>query len=272
VNKARLLFVDDDDSIRQTLPLILAAAGFDCTTVASVPEAIAAINRQQFDILLSDLNIGEPGDGFIVVGAMRRIQPQARTYILTGYPDFTSALEAIRRQVDDYIVKPANIPDLLKTLRTERERSRIISMPGKRASTLIRENMNAIIEKWAGETERDPELQQLRISREARIDHLPLVLQQLANRLDRRADFDDSGELESAWQHGHTRRQQSYTIPLIVAETGILYRMISDLVQAHLAQMDISSLIPDLILISGNLNVMLVESLRSFLSGEQIAA
>lgn len=264
--------MDDDQSIRETLPLILEGAGFECTTVASVPAAIAAINGQQFDILLSDLNIGEPGDGFIVVGAMRRIQPRARTYILTGYPDFTSALEAIRRQVDDYIVKPANIPDLLKTLRTERERSRLISLPGKRASAIIRENVDAIIEKWAEETERDPEFKQLRIPREARIDHLPFVLEQLATRLDRRADFDDAGELESAWKHGSTRRKQSYTIPLIVAETGILYRTISNLVQTHLAEMDISSIIPDLILISENLNAMLVESLRSFLSGEQIAA
>src|SRR5262249_36018443 len=90
--RPKLLFVDDDKSIRQTLPRILAKEGFDCTIAASVPEALSQISRQRFDILLSDLNVGEPGDGFIVVGAMRRVQPHARTYILTGYPDFASAL------------------------------------------------------------------------------------------------------------------------------------------------------------------------------------
>lgn len=264
--------MDDDDAIRETLPIILERSGFACTAVASVPEAIAAINHQKFDILLSDLNIGEPGDGFIVVGAMRRVQPQARTFILTGYPDFTSALEAIRRQVDDYIIKPANIHELLKTLRTIPDRERIISLPGKRASTVIRERTGGIIDKWLEETQRDPELQRLRLSREARINHLPFVLKQLANRLDRNADFDDAVGMESAWEHGHVRRQQAYTIPLIVAETGVLYRTISNLIQEHLAEMDISSIIPDLILISENLNAMLVESLRSFLSGETIAA
>src|SRR5262249_3801303 len=124
--KPKLLFVDDDESIRQTLPRILAAEGFDCTTVASVPEALSQISRRQFDILLSARNIGEPGDGFIVVGAMRRVQPHARTYILTGYPDFASALEAIRRQVDDYIVKPADISALLNALRTRSEGPRIL--------------------------------------------------------------------------------------------------------------------------------------------------
>lgn len=272
MNKPKLLFVDDDDSIRETLPVILEASGFDCTTVASVPEAIAEINRGKFDILLSDLNIGEPGDGFIVVGAMRRVQPHARTFILTGYPDFTSALEAIRRQVDDYIIKPANVHDLLKTLRAGRDRERILTMPGKRASTLVRENKEAIIEKWFEEIEREAELQRLHLGKEATINHLPYVLEQLARRLDRNADFDDTAELESAWQHGNTRRQQSFTIPLVVAETGILYRTLSNLIQEHLAEMDISSIIPDLSLISENLNAMLVESLRSFLNGEKIAA
>jgi len=270
--KPKLLFVDDDESIRQTLPLILAKEGFDCTTVASVPEALAQISGQQFDILLSDLNIGQPGDGFIVVGAMRRVQPHARTYILTGYPDFASALEAIRGQVDDYLVKPADISALLTTLRARPERSRILETRGKRASTLIRENAEKIIARWAEETERDLELKKLYLSRDSRIDHLPALLQQLANRLDKRPDVNDRQEMESARAHGKTRRQQGFSIPLIVAESRILYSIISGTVQSHLAEMDISSIIPDLTLISENLNAMLAESLRSFLAGEQIAA
>ena len=270
--KPKLLFVDDDESIRQTLPRILAAEGFDCVTCATVSEAIAEISRQEFDILLSDLNIGEPGDGFIVVGAMRRVQPRARTYILTGFPDFASALEAIRRQVDDYLVKPADIPALLKTLRTEPERSQEFKTPGKRVSTLIRENAGEIIQKWAEDTERDPELKQLHLSRESRINHLPGVLRQLANRLDKSPDINDKQEMESAWEHGRTRRLEGYSIPLVVAESRILYGTIGNTVQASLAEMDISSIIPDLILTSENLSAMLAESLRSFLAGEQIAA
>jgi ActR/RegA family two-component response regulator len=272
VAKPRLLFVDDDPSIRKTLPAILAAEGFDCTTVATVPEAISEISRHTFDILLSDLNIGEPGDGFIVVGAMRRVQPQARTYILTGYPDFTSALEAIRRQVDGYLVKPADISTLLQALRTTPERSRILRMPGKRASNLIRENNHSIIEKWAEDTESDEELKQLHFDRSSRIDHLPGVLRQLANRLDKNADVNDKQEMESARAHGRARCQEGYSIPLVVAESRILYKVIADAVQGNLTEMDISSIIPDLIMISDSLNAMLAESLRSFLAAEEMAA
>ena len=49
------------------------------------------MNHATFDVLLSDLNIGQPGDGFTVVSAMRRVQPKAATFILTGYPDFDTA-------------------------------------------------------------------------------------------------------------------------------------------------------------------------------------
>ena len=74
------------------------------------------ITTETFDVLLSDLNIGNPGDGLTVVSAMRRTQPEAVTMILTGYPAFETALEAIRQQVDDYIVKPADVPALVRAI------------------------------------------------------------------------------------------------------------------------------------------------------------
>lgn len=272
MNRPKLLFVDDDESIRQTLPPILTCEGFDVTTVATVAEAIAEISRQPFDVLLSDLNIGQPGDGFTVVSAMRRTQPHARTYIQTGYPDFASALEAIRNQVDCYMVKPTHVPTLVKTLRTKSESPPLRDSKGKRASTVIRENTDAIIEAWVQASDRHPQLKQIGLPRKARIDHLPSLLRQLANRIDRDPDVNDKQELESAAVHGKTRRQQGYSIQLIFAETRILYSVIADTVQSRLAEMDISSIIPDLILMSDNLNAMLEESLRSFLAAEPIAA
>ena len=99
--KTRILFADDEPGIRMTLPLILEQEGFEVSMAATVAEALAYINRDSFDVLLADLNIGEKGDGFTLISAMRRVQPSAVTLILTGYPDFATALEAIRNQVDD---------------------------------------------------------------------------------------------------------------------------------------------------------------------------
>ena len=104
-----VLFVDDETSVRLTFAAILRQNGFEVTVAATVAEALREINTQYFDALISDLNIGEPGDGFTVVSAMRRTQPTCTNLILTGYPAFETALQAIRNQVDDYLVKPANI-------------------------------------------------------------------------------------------------------------------------------------------------------------------
>ncbi len=100
-----------------TLPEILRQHGFEVAVAATVPEALKIISTENFEVLLSDLNIGEPGDGFTVVSAMRRIQPSATTIILTGYPAFESALRAIQSQVDDYLVKPADIASLVGKIR-----------------------------------------------------------------------------------------------------------------------------------------------------------
>src|SRR5581483_3246432 len=81
----RVLMVDDEPAIRETLPPILEQHGFAVATASSVPDALDAINKQRFDILLADLNIGQPGDGFTVVSAMRRTQPEAVTIIITGF-------------------------------------------------------------------------------------------------------------------------------------------------------------------------------------------
>ncbi len=91
------------------------------TTSATVSEALEHINHATFDVLLSDLNIGQPGDGFTVVSAMRRVQPEAATFILTGYPDFDTALQAIRSQVDDYLLKPADVPTLIHAIKRRLE-------------------------------------------------------------------------------------------------------------------------------------------------------
>ena len=96
-----ILFVDDEDSIRLTLPLLLEREGFKVTSARNVPEALNLIATQEFQVLLTDLNIGYPGDGFAIVSAMRSTQPDALRFILTGYPAFESALEAMRHAQEE---------------------------------------------------------------------------------------------------------------------------------------------------------------------------
>jgi ActR/RegA family two-component response regulator len=272
MDKARLLFVDDEDSIRITLPAILSQEGFDVTTAATVAEAIALINRQSFDILLSDLNIGQPGDGFTVVSAMRRIQPKARTFILTGYPDFSSALEAIRRQVDDYLTKPADIPTLVRTLKSKLQREAPQIQGSKKTAVVLRENEGELIDLWFQEVQSDPRFQEIPMSQKERIDHLPGLLKELARRIEKGALAADPESSRSAALHGRKRREQGYSATLIVQECRVFYRVIANRLQQNLLDLDISTVIPDLIRISDILNEMLQESIREFHHPEGVAA
>ena len=111
-----MLFVDDEPSIRLTLPLILEEQGFQVRVADSIPSALQQVSSHKFDVLLSDLNISAPRDGFVVVKAARAANPLCIAILLTGYPDFDSAVEGINCEIDGYLVKPTDIEKLLTTL------------------------------------------------------------------------------------------------------------------------------------------------------------
>ncbi len=111
-----MLFVDDEPNIRLTLPPILEQHGFQIRVADSVASALKEIATHKFDVLLSDLNIHESRDGFLVVKAARAANPRCVAIILTGYPDFDSAREDFNNEIDGYFVKPAEIEKLVRTI------------------------------------------------------------------------------------------------------------------------------------------------------------
>jgi len=115
-SRKRLLFVDDEPAIRITLSAILLRYGFKVTVAAAVAEAINEIRSREFDVLLCDLNIDREGDGLEVIRAMREVNPDCVTIILTGHPDMESAEEGFRLGIDEYIAKPANADTLVALL------------------------------------------------------------------------------------------------------------------------------------------------------------
>jgi two-component system response regulator RegA len=112
----RLLFVDDERGIRETLSLILLRYGFTVALAATVGEALEQIRTQKFDLLVCDLNIEHERDGYTVVRAMREVNPDCVTIVLTGYPDMESAEEGISLGIEDYIAKPADADTLVALL------------------------------------------------------------------------------------------------------------------------------------------------------------
>jgi DNA-binding response OmpR family regulator len=260
----QVLFVDDEQSIRLTLPPLLASFGFEVTSAATVSEAVTLITQRKFDVLIADLNVGNPADGFTVVSAMRRIQPEAVTLILTGYPAFESALEALRQQVDDYIAKPADPQQLVPTIRAGLQRRRLAApLPAQRVPDVIRENRELITNRWLETIKQDPELNALPLSEAQRRDHVPKVLD--AATRDPGKTQKSLEDTRAARLHGSTRRKQGYTIPMLMREARLLQMAAIEFVQRSLLSINLSYLVPDLIRLLAAMGSFLEESARAFI-------
>jgi len=262
--RPKVLFVDDEDNIRLTLGMYLEDEGFSVTSVATVPEALKRITEEIFDVLIADLNVGQAGDGFTVVSAMRRTQPRAVTFILTGYPAFETALQAIRLQVDDYITKPTDTDTLGDKIRAKLAEPRPEHyIQSKRLMQIVEENIPAITEQWLDNVNADAALSAIKISQEARTDHVPRVLD-VGIRI---AAGDKLAEMETsaARDHGIIRRKQGYTIPLMIRETRFLEDVVASCIQDNLLSVQVSYLIPDMIAVRRTIQVLLEESIEAFL-------
>jgi ActR/RegA family two-component response regulator len=252
----RLLLVDDESVILLTLSAILRKYSFEVSTAASVAEALQKITSEKFDVLLSDLNIGNAGDGLTVVSAMRRTQPEAVTMILTGYPAFETALEAIRQQVDDYIVKPANIPALVNTIESKLAtppRQRQLPPP-KRVAMILQEHLGRIEELWLSAVEKEGALSQMVFKKGERLEYLKGILDEVI-----RAALSYSGEeipehKRSSSGYDRRREFEGYTPSMVLAEFCVLRRILSQVVQENLLAVNLSYLVPDLALVNESLD------------------
>jgi ActR/RegA family two-component response regulator len=272
VAKARILFVDDEASIRLTLPEILKRHGFDVRSEGTVSDALSAISEAKFDVLIADLNIGMAGDGFTVVSAMRRTQPDAVTIILTGYPAFETALEAIRSQVDDYAVKPANIDDLVHVIEHKlQHREPHRPMAKKRVAAILRENDDHILHEFADEMRQLPEIADLGLSEAELLDNVPLMLGELIAILEA-GDGSQRVRLGRSSEHGRKRREQGFVLPALITEHGVLRGVLLSVIQENLLAVDVSNVLNDIQQIEHAGERQLRQAVEAFMGVGKIAA
>ncbi len=268
--RPRILFVDDEDSIRLTLSALLQSKGFDVTTAATVSEALALIMQHKFDILIADLNIGTAGDGFTVISAMRSAQPDALRLILTGYPDFESALKAIQEQVHEYVTKPADIEELVTKIRTwlSQKPSALEAAERKTVSKIIRDSRASITQDWLRLVSSDADMKAIVLTDVERRDNLEGVLDLVVNIAEGTTLAPE--HLSGAAEHGRLRQRQGYSIPLLVREGRYLNDALVDCVQKKILNIDLSTIIPELKRVFTAVEVLIEEASRSFLQQAEL--
>src|ERR1700689_794045 len=112
----KVLLVDDDSAVLSVMIQGLERKKFEVVAASSVTEALRRIATESFDVLITDLHMPDPGDGFTVVSAMRHSQPNGLTMLISGYPDVQSAMAAILLEVDEVLVKPFEIGHLTELI------------------------------------------------------------------------------------------------------------------------------------------------------------
>jgi YesN/AraC family two-component response regulator len=260
----KILFVDDEPAIRASLPAILRMHGFDVSSAANVAEALHAIAAKNFDVLISDLNIGSPGDGFTVVSAMRRTQPDCVTLILTGYPAFETALQAIRSQVDDYLIKPAGVDELVTSIenklhdRTPRKLEHVMRVP-----QIVSQHADEVVKGIRAADPRFPRLPRFRSSEEEFRDDAESLISELAQQMQSGDSLLTPQMAEWSREYGRTRYQQGYSPDMLVEENRIVCAAILDVVCGNLLIVDLSNLVSDLKVLSATMSLMLREAIMA---------
>ncbi len=113
---ARILIVEDDRNTLSGLVEILQEEGYEVVGLDNAPAALRTLERERFDILLTDLKMPEI-DGFQLYEKSLAIAPDMKTIIMTAYSSVKDAVEAMKRGVYEYLTKPLNLDELFVTLR-----------------------------------------------------------------------------------------------------------------------------------------------------------
>lgn len=109
----QILVVDDEAPIRTTLSAMLRREGYDVTTAGSGEDAIALLKHRRFDLLLVDLKMTGV-DGMAVARAAQEHDPDVAIIILTGHGSLESAIEGLRRDIFDYLLKTTDPQEVLR--------------------------------------------------------------------------------------------------------------------------------------------------------------
>jgi len=113
--KAKILVVDDEISIIEVLKALLKREGYSVKTASSAEEAMAALGKERFDLMISDIRM-RPVDGLELLRLAREVQAHLAVIMMTAYAAVETAVDAMKRGAFDYICKPFKVDELLLTV------------------------------------------------------------------------------------------------------------------------------------------------------------
>jgi DNA-binding NtrC family response regulator len=130
-SRPNILVVDDDPATQDLLREILGEEGYRVVTLGSGEEALQVSEREPFDLIISDLNLGPDLNGIDVLRAYKSVQPESEVILITAFGSLENAVEAVKAGAFDYISKPFKIEQVVLQVKRALE-----------TRSLIKENVN----------------------------------------------------------------------------------------------------------------------------------
>jgi DNA-binding NtrC family response regulator len=117
---ARILVVDDDETIRTTMKAILEDEGYLVDLASTGEEAIQQTMKKTYNVALLDIRLPDM-EGVELLKLMRDSVPRTRKVMVTGYPSMQNAIAALNKNADAYLLKPIDIEKLLDLVKEQIE-------------------------------------------------------------------------------------------------------------------------------------------------------
>jgi DNA-binding NtrC family response regulator len=113
MEKMKMMLVDDEERFLETTKKLLARKGYDVLTAASGSEALEILMKQTVHVVILDVKM--PGmDGVATLKAIKSRYPLVEVIMLTGHATVESAVDGLKSGATDYLMKPADIDDVIK--------------------------------------------------------------------------------------------------------------------------------------------------------------
>jgi DNA-binding response OmpR family regulator len=264
----RILLVDDDGSVLETLTQVLRINGFEVSPAANVNQALALIGSHKFDALVTDLHMPQPGDGLTVVSAMRHANPKAVTLICSAFPEMQQATTAILHQADEILVKPMRPDKLIQViLKRLKDGVATAAVPVESVADILERSVQSTIEEWLQLVSDEPGFIPIVLDDDARAAYLPQLFKEVIDRLRNPVALGTRAPVSpAAAAHGLHRRQQGYTAAMLVEESRMLQISIFQTLQNNLPRIDFSVVLVGVMAIADEVDCQLAQQMASYIA------
>ena len=256
----RILVVDDQEAIAWLNREILIQAGNETDACTAAAEGLQKLAKNEYDVLVTDLNLGGRADGYILACAAKLARPNTLVLLVTGYPDLEGAWRTIQLQVDQIMLKPVGPAEIVQAVqRHGHVRPELLDLAG-----LMERYREELIEAWLKSVEEDPIVARVQVKREERIDHVGAMLSDIVMHLRHRELLRADTPLAAARAHGGMRQRAGYTMEAVFRESSHIRQVILRQATRRFLELSPEGLMDDLFTVNASVDESVLQSVRVF--------